>query len=80
MTYDFIVIGAGIAGASVAYELARSSRVCLIEASLVQDFTPRADPLPCSPRVMAAGRFGPSPGRAASFSIARHRVFASTRY
>jgi D-arginine dehydrogenase len=32
MTYDFIVLGAGIAGASVAYELARSSRVCLIEA------------------------------------------------
>jgi D-arginine dehydrogenase len=31
MTYDFIVIGAGIAGASVAYELARSGRVCLIE-------------------------------------------------
>lgn len=32
MNYDFMVIGAGIAGASVAYELARSSSVCLIEA------------------------------------------------
>ena len=32
MNYDFIVLGAGIAGASVAFELARSSRVCLIEA------------------------------------------------
>jgi D-arginine dehydrogenase len=31
MTYDFIVVGAGIAGASVAFELARSNRVCLIE-------------------------------------------------
>ena len=30
-TYDFIVVGAGIAGASIAYELARTSRVCLIE-------------------------------------------------
>jgi D-arginine dehydrogenase len=32
MRFDFLVIGAGIAGASVAYELSRSSRVCLIEA------------------------------------------------
>ncbi len=30
--HDFIVVGAGIVGASVAYELARSTRVCLIEA------------------------------------------------
>src|ERR1035438_6952727 len=30
--FDFIVVGAGIAGASVAFELARSSTVCLIEA------------------------------------------------
>lgn len=32
MKFDFLVIGAGIAGASIAYELARSSRVCLVEA------------------------------------------------
>jgi D-arginine dehydrogenase len=31
MRYDFIVIGAGIAGASLAYELARRAQVCLIE-------------------------------------------------
>jgi D-arginine dehydrogenase len=31
MNYDFVVVGAGIAGASVAYELAQSGRVCLIE-------------------------------------------------
>lgn len=30
--HDFIVVGAGMAGASVAYELARSASVCLIEA------------------------------------------------
>lgn len=32
MMYDFVVIGAGIAGASIAYELARRGTVCLIEA------------------------------------------------
>lgn len=32
MTFDFIVVGAGIAGASIAYELASSGSVCLIEA------------------------------------------------
>jgi D-arginine dehydrogenase len=32
MVHDFIVVGAGIAGASVAYELARSGRrVCIVE-------------------------------------------------
>jgi D-arginine dehydrogenase len=30
-SHDFIVVGAGIAGCSVAYELSRSARVCLIE-------------------------------------------------
>jgi D-arginine dehydrogenase len=30
--HDFIVVGAGIAGASLAYELARNASVCLIEA------------------------------------------------
>jgi D-arginine dehydrogenase len=32
MMYDFVVIGAGIAGASIAYELARRGSVCLVEA------------------------------------------------
>jgi D-arginine dehydrogenase len=32
MKYDFVVVGAGIAGASIAYELASSGSVCLIEA------------------------------------------------
>jgi D-arginine dehydrogenase len=31
MVYDFIVVGAGIAGASAAYGLAGTARVCLIE-------------------------------------------------
>ena len=30
--YDFLVVGAGIAGASAAYELSTSARVCLLEA------------------------------------------------
>ncbi|MEP7247843.1 MAG: FAD-binding oxidoreductase, partial [Gammaproteobacteria bacterium] len=29
--YNFLVVGAGIAGASIAYELSRNARVCLIE-------------------------------------------------
>ena len=31
-SHDFIVVGAGIAGSSVAYELSRAARVCVIEA------------------------------------------------
>jgi len=31
MEYDFIIVGAGMAGASIAYELAHDARVCLIE-------------------------------------------------
>jgi D-arginine dehydrogenase len=32
MTFDFIVVGAGIAGCSLAHELARTARVCLLES------------------------------------------------
>src|SRR5688500_219214 len=31
MQFDFIIVGAGIAGASIAYELAKAGRVCLVE-------------------------------------------------
>ena len=32
MSFDFIIVGAGMAGASLAYELSRSHRVCIVEA------------------------------------------------
>ena len=31
MMYDFIVVGAGMVGASIAYELASTARVCVLE-------------------------------------------------
>ena len=31
MTYDFIVVGAGMVGASIAYQLASTARVCILE-------------------------------------------------
>lgn len=62
MAYDFIVVGAGIVGASLAYELARTSRVCLIEGE------PR-------PGMHATGRsaalFAPSYGGSAIRAITR---------
>jgi D-arginine dehydrogenase len=62
MTHDFIVIGAGIAGASLACELARSGRVCLVEGE------PR-------PGLHATGRsaalFAPSYGGPAIRAITR---------
>lgn len=62
MTHDFIVVGAGIAGTSVAYELARTSQVCLIEAE-------------AQPALHATGRsaalFAPSYGGRAVRAITR---------
>lgn len=62
MTHDFIVIGAGIAGSSLAYELARSGTVCLIEAE-------------STPGLHATGRsaalFAPSYGGRAIRAITR---------
>jgi D-arginine dehydrogenase len=38
MMYDFIVVGAGIAGGSLAYELAQCASVCLIEGEVRPGF------------------------------------------
>jgi D-arginine dehydrogenase len=38
MTFDFIIIGAGMAGASLAYELSQANRVCLVEAETQPGF------------------------------------------
>jgi len=42
MRYDFLIVGAGIAGASAAFELSRSGRVCLIEGEVRPGFHARA--------------------------------------
>ena len=38
MDFDFIVVGAGIAGASICYELAQNGRVCLLDAEAQPGF------------------------------------------
>lgn len=38
MIYDFVIVGAGIAGVSVAYELARHASVCVLEAEFRPGF------------------------------------------
>lgn len=62
MTFDFIIVGAGMAGASLAYELSRSSRVCVLEAET-------------QPGVHATGRsaalFAPSYGGAEIRAVTR---------
>lgn len=62
MHFDFIIVGAGIAGASLAFELSATARVCLIEAE-------------SSPGYHTTGRsaalFAPSYGGAAVRAITR---------
>jgi D-arginine dehydrogenase len=58
MQYDFIIAGAGIAGASVAYELAKTSSVCLVEAKSRPAITPLDARLRCLHRATAARKFG----------------------
>ncbi len=62
MDFDFIIIGAGIAGASIAYELAGVARVCLVE-------------MESQPGVHATGRsaalFAPSYGGAEIRALTR---------
>jgi D-arginine dehydrogenase len=62
MIYDYIIIGAGMAGASLAYELAEHGRVCLLEGE-------------ARPGIHATGRsaalFAPTYGGAAIRAITR---------
>jgi len=38
MTFDFVIVGAGMAGASLAYELSQANSVCLVEAEAQPGF------------------------------------------
>ncbi|HEY1889225.1 MAG TPA: FAD-dependent oxidoreductase [Steroidobacteraceae bacterium] len=54
---DILVIGAGIAGASVAAELARTHRVVVLEAEDAPGYTRPAVPRPCSRSLTAMRRY-----------------------
>ncbi len=54
MTYDFLIIGGGIAGASAAYELAAHGTVLVLEAKTPPDIMPRDGRRLCSRATTAA--------------------------
>ena len=59
--YDFAVIGAGIAGASVAAELAADASVLLLDKNLSRVTTPPEDQLPIFLLPMEVPPFVPPP-------------------
>ncbi len=79
MMYDFIVIGAGMVGASIAYELASTARVCVSRARTGLDSTPLHAPPRYSRPPTVAARSGRSPGRAALSSTILLRDSPSMR-
>ena len=78
-TADCIVIGAGIAGASVGFFLAPHRRCCCSSASRSRAITPPAARRRSSWRATARRRCAPSPWRAAPSSRRRPRASPSTR-
>ena len=55
---DFLIVGAGIAGASVAYHLAAHGKVFFLRWKNNPATTPQVVPQHCMPKVMAIERFG----------------------